>query len=67
MLAQRARHVIAVDPAEMDPRALVPGVVTHLACKGQDAVPRIQELVGSGGIDLLVSGEGGARGLCVCA
>lgn len=56
MLASRARQVIAVDPAAMDERALVPGVVTHLACKAELAVQRIQELVGAAGVDLLVSG-----------
>jgi hypothetical protein len=40
----------------MDERALVPGVVTHLACKAELAVQRIRELVGAAGVDLLVSG-----------
>ncbi|KAI3428151.1 hypothetical protein D9Q98_006535 [Chlorella vulgaris] len=55
VLASRARQVIAVDPAAMDEQALVPGVVTHLACKAELAVQRIRELVGAAGVDLLVS------------
>ena len=55
MLAGAARRVIAVDPAELDERALLPNV-THLACKAQDAVQTIHELAGERGIDLLVSG-----------
>ncbi|PRW56831.1 cell division [Chlorella sorokiniana] len=54
VLAAAAQHVIAVDPAALDERALLPNV-THLACKAQDAVPRIRELAGERGIGLLVS------------
>ena len=56
VLARHAQHVIAVDPAAMDPRALASGRVTHLACKAEDAVERIQELAGDSGVGLLVAG-----------
>ena len=56
VLAQRARLVLAVDPAPMDERALVPGVVTHLACKAEAAVQQIVGMVGEAGVDLIVSG-----------
>lgn len=55
MLARHAARVIAVDPAALDPRVLLPNV-THLACKAEDAVGRIQELAAGAGVDLLVSG-----------
>ncbi|PSC70613.1 THUMP domain [Micractinium conductrix] len=55
VLARHAQHVIAVDPAAMDPRALASGRVTHLACKAEDAVERIQELAGDSGVGLLVA------------
>lgn len=67
VLAQRARRVIAVDPAALDPRALACPAVTHLACKAEDAVEAIKGMVGETGVDLLVSGarravdEGGGR------
>lgn len=61
MLASAAQRVIAVDPAELDDRALLPNV-THLACKAQDAVPQIRELAGKRGIGLLVSGGLGWAG-----
>lgn len=56
MLAQHARRVIAVDPAALDPRALASPAVTHLACKAEDAVDAITAMVGTAGVDLLVSG-----------
>ena len=55
MLAQHAQRVIAVDPAALDERALLPGV-THLACKAEDVVEQIHAMVGQAGVDLLVSG-----------
>jgi hypothetical protein len=55
VLAQHAQRVIAVDPASLDERALLPGV-THLACKAEDAVEQIHAMVGQAGVDLLVSG-----------
>lgn len=54
VLAQHAKLVIAVDPAELDSRALLPGV-THFACKAEAAVEQIHQLVGEAGVDLLVS------------
>ena len=56
MLAGHAQRVIAVDPAPLDERALLP-CVTHLACKAEDAVAQIHALVGEAGVHLLVSGE----------
>jgi hypothetical protein len=55
VLAQHAQRVIAVDPAALDERALLPGV-THLACKAEDVVEQIHAMVGQAGVDLLVSG-----------
>lgn len=63
MLASAAQRVIAVDPADLDERALQPNV-THLACKAQDAVPQIHDLAGERGIELLVSGELEMQGGC---
>eukprot|EP00887_Chlorella_sp_A99_P004111 scaffold23.g4111.t1 len=59
VLAGRCGAVIAIDPADMDPRALRPNV-THLRCKVEDAVEQglamvrpLLQLLASGGLAVI--------------
>ena len=53
-LAQHARMVVAIDPAELSPELLLPNV-HHLMCKSEVAGEQVQALLGGGKADLLVA------------
>jgi hypothetical protein len=55
------RHVVAIDPAVLDPRALRPNV-THLACRAENALGTLRELVGAGAAGAGAEGADGAPG-----
>ncbi len=53
-LAQRMQRVVAIDPAQLDTRALQLPNVVHLQRKAEDTLPQLAELTGDAGVDLVV-------------